>query len=221
MAEKITELDATLYEHLIQENSKYIEKVHETWNQKLAIVGAMAAFVVAYHAELAKNAPLPLQAVIWSIPAMCILLDLHTFEKVLQARLLSHFLMSEFEDRGAARPWFRTFWAIESRTGQESHGLIYYLVGYWFQKSDRSQVEGLVGLRSAVTGVVFMFPTIIVFFLAAYAVGLPLDGRATYAVAACSILYVVGGNIFFRKVRREIDSGSTTTVPAENSGNEE
>lgn len=197
--------DDELYKHLIQENAKYIEKVHQTWNQKLAIVGAMAAVIVVEDKGIAANSPIPLHLVILAIPVMCIMLDAHLLEKALQARIISHFIIRQFEDKRMSSPWCKTFWSIGDPSN--SRNLFSYVFRFWFPSKNDSTIAELVGMRSATTALVSIVPTILVFLLAAW-YGVRDDRRAYSVIAAliASCVYVAFAWLMFNKLRKKVQA---------------
>ncbi|MCC9604246.1 hypothetical protein LOC67_27140 [Stieleria sp. JC731] len=189
---------------MIGENAKYIEKVHQTWNQKLVIVGAMVAFNLVNQEAFAKGAPLPLQLVMLAVPVMCIMLDAHLLEKTLQARIISHFIIKEFEDRGTTPPWCKTFWSISdtSRSKKPFH----YLLRFWRPPKSGHTIDALVGMRSATTSIVSIVPTVLVILLAAYAIS-PKDRVFAFPVAGIiSVIYFVVAYFVFVNLRRKVQT---------------
>lgn len=196
-----TELREELYKHLIQENSKYIEKVHQTWNQKLLIVGAMAAVTIA-DKGVSNTSPIPLQIVLLAIPVMCVMLDAHLLEKALQARIISNFLIAEFEKNGTTPPWFRTLWSIG--TPSPAANPFWYFLRFCWPRQPATRVDELVGMRSAATSVVSIVPTVLVFFLAAFSIS--RDYPSGYLVAAgLSLVYFVIAYLWFGALSRPVE----------------
>ncbi len=202
--------DDELYKHLIQETSKYIEKVHQTWNQKLIIVGAMIAFLLSKDSVFGvPNAPsppaVPLSVVILAIPILCVILDAHLLEKALHSRILSHFLVKEFENKNLVKRWFRMFWSLDQK---KAKGPIYYIFDFWRGGKNMS-VETLVGMRSATTSLVTVVPTVVAVVLATYTVTASLSFYvATTAIAGAflfCLVYCLGAVSLFRNFQRHVE----------------
>ena len=195
--------DDELYKHLIQENAKYIEQVHKTWNQKLLIVGSMAAVIVA-DKGFDPQSPIPLQLVMLAIPVMCVMLDAHLLEKAIQARIISHFIIREFEDKGKSSPWCRTFWSIDDPNS--SRNLFSYLLRFVSPTKDAPQIGELVGMRSATTSIVSIVPTVLVIFLAAW-YAFPANLRTISLVLAgvFSLAYFAAAWLMWVTLRKRVN----------------
>jgi len=168
-------LQDDLYKSLLDESKLYREKVSTIWLQKFTLLGAVIAFAVAQNQLTTGKNPELIRAVILSLPAIAILLDIKLGEFGIHANVIDHFIKRHFRESVVIPEWESTNWGNSS------------------DKSDYA----LIRIRSILTVAVTVIPTCIIALLAALALKtLPAFAGQSWAmpIAYCFCgMYIIGG----------------------------
>lgn len=144
------DLSLELYKSLRAEGAGYIERIPGLWWQKFILVGVTVAFVFKNDAQLddlsGGQSAWVVIAAICLLPVLAVLVDARTLEYGLHARVISIFVARHFRDPQVLALWEHTMW------------------------SSRDNFS-LVVLRSAISVLVTIVPTMGITVLAAMLVG--------------------------------------------------
>ncbi len=145
------EFELELYKSLRQEAAMYVEKVPALWLQKFFLVGATITFLITGYNDLAKfqNNREILTVIIASVPILAALLDAKILEYALHAQIISRFIIANYREPIILSKWEKTLWGMERN----------------------SPDHFLVKIRSSVTAVVTVVPTMVMIVLAAFTIG--------------------------------------------------
>lgn len=140
-----------LYKSLRAEANMYVEKVPGLWLQKFILIGAVIAFLVGKHEDLAKVSPgnTLLIAAIISVPILAILLDAKILEYGLHARAISRFIRANFPEPSILARWEASLWGDEGE----------------------QEITELVRVRRLTTVVVTVAPTAVLIVLSGLVIG--------------------------------------------------
>lgn len=169
----VSQLELELYKSLRAEASGYVERVPALWLQKLALVGAIVAFLVnAPLTNAAESKGLLGVAAVIVIPILAMLLDAKMLEYALHARAISRFITEHFADHTTIADWERAMWGESA-----SHSVI-----------------RLTRIRSLATWLATALPTVVVLVAAGFVVERLLgNGAWTFVpVALAAAAYLVG-----------------------------
>lgn len=144
------EFSLELYRSLRAEAAGYIERIPGLWWQKFILVGGTVAFVFMEDVKLDRlssgYSTWAVIAAICLLPVLAVLVDARTLEYGLHARVISIFVAQHFRDPQVLALWEHTMWS--------SRGIF-----------------SLVALRSAISVLVTIVPTMGITVIAGMLVG--------------------------------------------------
>lgn len=177
------ELELELYKSLRSEIAGYLEKVPALWLQKFVLLGGVIAFVVTSRGNLEGSSKL-LAAAILAIPVLAMLLDAKIGEYGLHARAVSLFIQASFA----------------------SAKIVAWEAALWGDGGSREMVA-IVKLRSLMTTLVTLVPTLILIVVAGLAIDevngqdvLPPSAPSSvffYSSLGVAALYVLCGMVLW------------------------
>ncbi len=147
-------IDFELYKLLKSESANYFDKLQAIWLQKFVLVGAVLAFLVTHYDKLPEaGQPLVIHAAVLAVPILSALLDAKILEFSLHTRAISRFIATRLASVDVRSDvlveWESTAWGTAGSTEEKR----------------------LVGLRSLVTALTAVVPTMLITMLAAIALG--------------------------------------------------
>ena len=144
------ELSLELYRSLRAEGAGYIERIPGLWWQKFILVGVTVAFVFEKDVNLDRlssgHSTWVVIAAVCLLPVLAVLVDARTLEYGLHARVISIFVAQHFRDPQVLALWEYTMWGSRGNFS-------------------------LVALRSAISVLVTIVPTMGITVIAAMLVG--------------------------------------------------
>ena len=107
--------DLELYRELKREGGGFYDKVQALWLQKFTLVGGVVAATLLNSEHLsalrtAAQLPWVLEAVIILVPLVAIVLDMKIAESLLNARVVSRFIVQEFPESPRLARWEELMW---------------------------------------------------------------------------------------------------------------
>jgi hypothetical protein len=168
------DLTVELYKSLRSEIVSYVEKVPALWFQKFLLVGAAIAFLVGNEQVkvLAGGHPtLVLILATLAFPILAVLLDAKISEYGLHSRAISLFIQRRFPDPAVLADWEACLWGDR---GEE-------------------EIVSIVKLRSLMTVVVTVAPTMVILVLSGVVMDLILGTTPGYSWGGVGVAAVYGG----------------------------
>ncbi len=147
-------IDLDLYKLLKNESANYFDKLQAIWLQKFVLVGGVIAFLVTHYDKLPETGQtLVIHAAVLAVPVLSALLDAKILEFSLHTRAISRFIQTRLSNidihADILVEWESTAWGTAGSTEEKR----------------------LVGLRSLVTALTAIVPTMLITILAAIALG--------------------------------------------------
>lgn len=105
-----------LYKGLRDEMRTYVERAPGLWLQKFVLLGASIAFLAQFGAELDAAAGGGRALGILALPVIAACIDAKILEYALHARLISSFIIQNFESAEVAVRWERSTWGVDGAT---------------------------------------------------------------------------------------------------------
>lgn len=142
--------DLELYKLLKAESSSYFDKLQAIWLQKFVLVGAVIAFLATAQEKMPQSGQsLIVPAAALAIPVLSALLDAKIMEFGLHARAISRFIAKHYSDIDSVVSWEAVLWG-----------------------SSTSAIErSLVRIRSLITVLTAVIPTMVICLLSAVVLG--------------------------------------------------